>query len=170
MAHRFRILEFDSRPLGLGGGIDITDETITFKQQHNLRDFQHLIYNSNGNDPITFIEGGTPGTLVSGDEYVAKFVNTSTIKLFKSDSDAISGINTIGLTTTTNASGIHKFRTLSQGTFKKVEVIEPGSGYQHRKLRVKPEGISIDYDQIEFKNHGFNTGDVVNYSCTGTDI
>ena len=170
MAQRFRELEFDSRPLILGGGIDITDETITFKQQHNLRDFQHLIYNENGNDPITVVEGGTPGTLVSGDEYVAKFVNTSTIKLFKSDSDAISGINTIGLTTTTNASGIHKFRTLSQGTLAKVEVIEPGSGYQHRKLRVKPEGISTDYDRIEFKNHGFKTGDVVNYSCTGTEI
>ena len=170
MAQRFRELEFDSRPLLLGGGIDITDETITFTQPHNLLDFQHLIYNQNGNDPITIVEGGTAGTLVSGDEYVAKFVNSSTIKLFKNDSDAISGINTIGLSTTTNASGVHKFRTLSQGTLAKVEVIEPGSGYQYRKLRVKPEGVSTDYDQIEFKNHGFNTGDVVNYSCTGTEI
>ena len=115
----------------------IRNETITFNDFHNLFDGQHLIYNQNGhsaisigvaNDPTQSIEG----TLVSGDEYVTKFVNTSSIKLFKTDADALAGINTIGFSTATTASGIHKFRTLSRKNLREVKVIQSGSGYTYR--------------------------------------
>ena len=175
IGERFREIEFDSRSLSFGGGIDITDETITFLTQHNLADLQHVIYNQNGNRPIeigTFgdVTNTKTGTLVSGDEYVAKFVNTSTIKLYNNDSDALAGVNTIGFSTATFSSGIHKFRTLSKKTLKKIKVLSPGSGYQHRKLRVSSSGISTQYDKVTFKDHGFNTGDIVTYSTTGTSV
>ena len=172
---RFREIEFDSRDLSLGGGVDIVDDTITFTSTHNLFDGQHIIYNQNGNNPISIgafgdITNAITGSLVSGDEYVAKFVNTSTIKLYNNDTDANLGINTIGLSTTTSASGIHKFRTLSQKTLRSVKVSTPGSGYQYRKLRVKPTGISTEFNTVTFKNHGFEHGDVVTYSTTGDVI
>ena len=175
VGERYREIEFDSRALSFGGGVDITDETITFTTQHNLADLQYVIYNQNGNNPIeigTFgdVTNAKTGTLVSGDRYVAKFVNTSTIKLFNTVSDAISGINTIGFSTATFSSGIHKFRTLSRKTLSKVKVISPGSGYQYRKLRVPSSGISTQYDTFTFKDHGFNTGDVVTYSTTGSVV
>jgi hypothetical protein len=173
MGSRFREIEFDTRPISLGGGVDITDETITFIVPHGLVSGEHIIYNQNGNDPVSIGVAGdntSTGTLVSGDEYVVRFVNTRTVKLFKNDSDAAAGINTIGLSTATSASGIHKFRTISKNTLRKIIVKNSGSGYQHRKLRVSASGISTEYDTIIYKNHGFESGDIVVYSTTGSVI
>ena len=175
---RFRELKFDSRPLSLGGGVDIVDETITFIEPHNLIDGQHLIYNQNGNNPINIgnaydINNFTTGTLVSGDEYVVNVVNPKTIKLFASESDALNGntgINTIGFSTATNASGIHKFRTLSKNNIREIKVLNSGSGYTYRKLRVKSSGISTEYNTVSFENHGFETGEIVEYSTTGSVV
>ena len=172
---RFRELSFDSRALLLGGGVDIDNETITFTEPHNLFNGQHLIYNQNGHNAISIGSAGDPsqsieGTLVSGDEYVTKFVNTTSIKLFKNDADAAAGINTIGFSTATNASGIHKFRTLSRKNIREIKVLQSGSGYTHRKLRVKPSGISTEYNTFSFKNHGFETGEIVDYSNEGSAV
>ena len=175
LGDRFRELEFDSRSLLLGGGIDITDDTITFSTDHNLSDGQHIIYNENGNNPISIgafgdITNAITGTLISGDEYVAKIVNNTSIKLYNNDSDANTGINTIGFSTTTSASGFHKFRTLSKRTLRSIKVINSGSGYQYKKLRVSSSGISTEYNTVTFKNHGFDNGDVVTYSTTGSAV
>jgi len=175
IGERFREVEFDSRALILGGGIDTTDETITFFTNHNLYDGQEVIYSPNGNDPLPIGIFGdttnvTTGNLINGSRYVAGFVNTRTIKLYNTLAEHAAGINTVGFSTATSASGIHKFRTLSQNTLKKINVITGGSGYQHRKLRVGTSGVSTQYDLITFENHGFNTGDIVNYSTSGTII
>lgn len=175
IGEKFNELEFDSRDVFFGGGLDITNETITFKNPHNLKDGESIIYNQNGNDPIgigTFqsINNSVTGYLVSGEEYIAKFINSKTIQLFNNRFDYTSGINTIGFSTNTTASGTHKFRTLSKKTLRSVQVINSGSGYQHRKLRVKSSGISTQFDLITFNNHGFNDGDIVEYSSTETPI
>ena len=170
---RFRTLEFDSRALSLGGGIDSNDETLTFLKPHNLSQFEKVTYNANGNTEIGIGDFQDPlnsldNRLVSGDEYFVRIVNTSSIKLFNNFSDASAGVNTIGFTTATSESGIHQFRTVPRSTLKKVKVIESGSGYQHRKLRIKSSGISTQYNRLTFKNHGFNNGDVVEYSTEET--
>jgi len=175
LGERFREVQFDSRALTIGGGIDLTDETITFLTPHNFTDGESIVYNQNGNNPIlvgTFgdISNTPTGTLVSGDEYIARFVNTSTIKLFNTKSDYLSGINTIGFSTSTSFAGIHKFRTISKTTLRSVKVLQSGSGYQHRKLRVNSSGISTEYNTISFNNHGFLSGDIVVYSTTGSVI
>jgi hypothetical protein len=173
LGDRFRILEFDSRALPLGGGIDSNDETITFLNPHNLAQFQRVIYNANGNTEIgigSFQDpsNSTDNRLVSGDEYFVRIVNTSSIKLFNNFVDASTGINTIGFSTATTENGIHQFRTISTKSLKKVKVLEPGSGYQNRKLRIKSSGISTQNNTLTFKNHGFNSGDVVQYSTEET--
>ena len=182
---RFREISFDSRRLDIGGGIDPDNETITFRDNHNLADGEHIIYNQNGNDPIQIGDAYDPnniatGGLSSGDEYVVRVINPSTVRLFKNDSDAFTdtasgtaantGINTIGLSAATSASGIHKFRTLSQNNVRSITVLDGGSGYAHRKLRVKSSGISTEYNSVYFKNHGFKTGEVVTYQTTGNSI
>ena len=113
----------------------------------------------------------------SGDTYYARVVNTRTISLYNSREDAVYpneeyaiGINTIGLSTATSGatvSGIHKFRTLSSPTLRSIKVLNSGSGYEYRKLRVKASGISTHYDWISYKDHGFNDGDYISYSTSG---
>ncbi len=169
---RFREVEFDSRPLSLGGGVDIINEIIRFKEPHFLTNGDVIIYNQNGNSPIALgpaYDGNqtVEGELVSGDEYVVRVINTSSVKLFKTAGEALSGvagINTLGLAVPAGTAGIHKFRTVSKKNLRQIKVLESGSGYTHRKLRVKNVGFSTEYNTISFKNHGFKTGDIVNYT------
>ena len=169
---RFREVEFDSRPLSLGGGVDVINEIIRFREPHFFTNGDVIIYNQNGNDPIALgpaYDGNqtVEGALVSGDEYVVRVINTSSVKLFKTAGEALSGvagINTLGLAVPAGTAGIHKFRTVSKKNLRQIKVLESGSGYTHRKLRVKNVGLSTEYNTISFKNHGFKTGDIINYT------
>ena len=171
---RFREISFDSRDIFFNGGIDKDDETITFKTQHNLENGQKIFYKNEGNASIgignAYDSSNTiTGTLSDGDPYFVRVVNPTTVRIFNNRVDAltgIAGINTVGLATDTAASGIHKFRTETKNTLLKVRVINGGSGYQHRKLRVDPAGISTSYNTINYINHGFSHGDIVEYSPT----
>ena len=175
---RFRDISFDSRNLFFNGGIDIDDETITFKSAHNLENGQKVFYRNEGNPSIGI--GGAydstntiTGTLSDGDPYFVRVVNPTTVRIFNNKADSlagIAGINTVGFATDTSASGIHKFRTESKNTLLDVRVLSGGSGYQHRKLRVEPAGISSSFDTINFVNHGFSNGDIIKYSAETTAI
>ena len=169
LGERSRELRFDSRDIFFGGGIDIDNETITFQQKHNLENGELVYYLNNGNPSLGIgaAYDGTntiTGTLATGDPYYARVVNPQTIRIYNKLNDALSGINTVGLSTDTAASGIHIFRTISKNTIIDIKVLEPGEGYQYRKLIVKPSGISTSFDTVNFVNHGFKHGDLINYS------
>ena len=178
LGQRNRELEFDSRDVFFNGGVDIVNETITFKTVHNLDDGQLVYYSSNNNSPIGIgtafdPENKVSATLSDGAPYFVRSVNPSTIRLFNLKTDALfgtAGINTVGLSTDTAASGIHKFKTENRNTLVAVKVLEQGSGYTHRKLRVKPTGISTSLNVVTFKNHGFNSGEIIEYSAETTPI
>ena len=172
---RFREVEFDARNTVDGGGVNITDETLTFLIPHNFSNGDAIVYNRNGNDALgigTFGGSniGLGKSLSSGSVYYTEVVNSTTVKLYETKTDYVSGINTVGFTSTTTQ-GIHKFRTLEgKSTLRSIKVINPGSGYENKKLIVKPENVSTIEDNIFFENHGFVDGDVVNYTTTGTAI
>ena len=175
LGKRAREVEFDSRVITLGGGIDVVDETITFSSNHNFSDGEIIFYDQNGNDPILTgdYDGSnifSTGKLINGSQYVAKYVNDRTIKLFNSQNDYLAGINTIGFSTTINFGGIHKFKTDLKNSLLGVSVLDGGSGYQHRKLRIPSSSIYPGYDLFIHDNHGFSTGDIVTYSTTGSEV
>ena len=178
LGQRNRELEFDSRDIFFNGGVDIVNETITFKTNHSLSDGQLVYYSANNNAPIGIgtafdLENKVSGTLSDGAPYFVRTVNPSTVRIFNTRVDALfgtAGINTVGLSTDTAASGIHKFKTENKNTLVAVKVLNQGSGYTHRKLRVKPSGISTAFNTINFKNHGFESGEIVEYSAETTAI
>lgn len=171
----FREIDFDARLLSNFGGVGETAETITFLSNHEFSDGEAIVYKSNGNTPIgvgTYFgsNANQDRYLLENATYFAKVLNNKTIRLYPSFNDYISGINTIGFTTSSN-SGIHKFRTyLGKKTLKSIKVLNSGSGYQNRKLYVKPVGISTIEHTINFINHNFNQGDIVEYQYTDTPI
>ena len=171
----FLSASFDARLLTFGGGIGESAETITFLGDHNFADGEEVVYRTNGNPALgigTFAASNADQNrfLVENTRYIAEFVNAQTIRLYFSENDFRAGINTIGFTTTSN-SGIHRFRTFNgKKTLKSVRVLEGGSNYQNRELSVKPVGISTIDHLVNFKNHGFKEGDLIEYQNTGTVI
>ena len=169
-----REIEFDARQLTDGGGVDVTNETITFLTKHNLVNGQPIIYRP-GNNPSLGIgtfngsNTNTGNTLKDESIYYTKFISDTTIQLYQSISDYNSGINTVGFTTIGTA-GVHKFATEPKNTLTQIKVINGGSGYTNRKLRVLPAGISTNNNTISFINHGFNDGELINYSHTGNSL
>ena len=175
LEERYRSISFDARVTTQSGGVDINQETISFLSNHNFKDGQAIIYSNNGNSNLgvaTYLGGNFDQGkyLVNGGIYYAKLYNNKTIRLHPTLTDYISGINTVGFSTI-NAVGIHKFRTLDpKKTLKSIKVLNSGSGYENRKLYVKPEAISTTQDWITFNNHNFKDGDLVTYSTTGSII
>ena len=171
---RYREIEFDARLTAGGGSIDNSEDTITFKKPHNLRNGDAVVYSRNGNNAIgigTFKGSNShqDKALASGSVYFAEVVNTTTIKLYETFENHASGINTVGFTTTSQ--GTHKFRLFDgKKNISSIKVVNPGSGYENRKLKVKSEDISSVSDTINFKNHGFSDGDKIVYTTDNTAV
>ena len=164
---RQRSILFDGRLIENSGGISSTTRQLTFINNHNLNNGEPLIYNSNGNLGIGI--GTTPGTLVNEATYYVKIDNNKTIRLYQSNSDYNSGINTVSFNAV-NTSGIHKFRTASyKNTVSEIKVLNGGE-YTNRKLIVSPTGISTSYHSVTFKNHAFKSGELVNYNYQTSTI
>jgi len=175
LSKRYREISFNAQDILSSGGLDYNNETITFLINHNLQDGEKIVYNKNGNDEIgigTFGGSNTSQnkTLVNGSIYYPKIINNKTVKLFETEKDYFSGINTVGFTTIANQ-GIHKFRVFEgKNNISKIKVINPGDGYTHRQLKVKTSGISTSESIVIFSNHNFKNGEIVNYSTSGTTI
>jgi len=172
---RQREVEFDARPTYDGGGVNIYTETLTFLTEHSFSDGQKILYDRNGNNAIGVssylgnnLDLGT--TLSSESTYYAQVVDANSIRIYESETDYNSGINTVGFTTSATQ-GIHKFKTFDvKNTLRSIKVINPGSEYENRKLIVKPENVSTIEDLIYFEGHGFTDGDLIEYSTEGTVI
>jgi hypothetical protein len=163
-----REIEFNARDISLGGGLSYTDEYILFSQKHNLVNGQPIVYDSNGNVEIGIgtyngSNNNQSKSLKNNAIYYSEVVNDSAIRLYQSFSDYISGINTVGFTTIGNA-GIHKFKTEVKNNLSEIEVVNGGEGYTNRKLRVSPSAVSTSENAINYIDHGFSDGELVNYS------
>jgi len=170
-----REIEFNAAQISNGGGVDITNETITFTNPHGLIDGEPITYlTRTGVSPLgigTFkgLNTNTGETLQNNVTYYTKFISDNTIQLFKSLSNYKSGINTVGFTTI-GTFGIQKFGTEPKNSLSEIRVLNPGENYENRKLRVNPTGISTTFDSINFKNHGFSDGELVTYTYETSPI
>ena len=164
---RRREVLFDARRTTNGGGISTTTSQITFLTNHNFVNGEEITYRNNDNDNITI--GLGVSTLIDNSNYFAKVDNNTTIKLFDTFADFQSGINTISFESS-SLTGIQKFETLKTSkTISEIKVLDGGK-FTNRKLLVKPSGISTSNDLINFVDHGFSDGEIVEYSPTETSI
>jgi hypothetical protein len=163
---RFVELPFDARSDSNGGKITLSNNRILFDDDHGLEDGQEVVYDSNLNNPLGV--GAGSSTLVSDGRYFAKVLNNKTIKLFSTLSDLNGNTNEINFNGT-NTSGIHKIKVGPYNLLKQINVLDGGVFYNN-KLQVSPSGISTITNTINFNNHGFSSGEIVEYSSSGTTI
>ncbi len=95
---RFRKEFFRTEPITNenSSGINTSNETITFLEEHNFVDGDKVIYDSNSREPIKIV-GVATNKLVNNSAYYVGLVNTKTIKLYETFEDYSSGISTINL-------------------------------------------------------------------------
>ena len=161
-----RSVSFDSRGAWQGGGVNLAANTITFLENHYFVNGQEIIYNSEENIEIGV--GIGTSTLGNYANYFANVVGLTTITLHNTESDALNGLNPVGIRT--SSGGVQKFQTLANlKTVIGTKVVDGGT-FTNRQLRVQPKDISTDYNTINFENHGFNSGDLLEYKTWGTVI
>ena len=169
-----RQIDFDAREFNLGGGLDIVNERITFTKPHGLIDGQEITYNKVNNLAIGIEPFQGPNTdsgesLIDGAIYYPEIINDQTIRIYRNYSDFFAGINTVGFSTI-GASGIHKFKLETKNRLSEIRVTAGGEGFAYRNLKVNTSGISTTNHFIEFENHGFSEGEIIEYTPDGTPI
>ncbi len=171
---RVREISFDARQATVGGGVDINHDRIIINGGHNLLSGEPLVYDNNDNASLgvsTIVAGIHTSNnadqnrfLSNGSVYYPEVIGISSIRLFESFSDYNAGVNTVGFTTV-NTQGTHKFKLLNEKKHLRSVIVEnPGSNYTNRKLIVKPSAVSTIENKITFANHGFVSGDTIEYN------
>ena len=154
---------------GDGGGVNPTNDTITFIENHNFDDGEEVIYDSNFNSNLN--------PLVSNSTYFVGIESSRKLKLYATKFDAIQKVNNINLVGI--SSGFHRLKSLnSKNTITKIYVKNSGSGYSNKKITVPSilsfdgttNGVNTFDDYIFAKNHNFKTKDLVRYSYSTTAI
>jgi hypothetical protein len=135
--------------------------SIRFSDYHKFRDFEEVIYLTNGQ---TAVAG-----LSTNSSYFVSVQDEFTVKLHKSISDAVSGINTIQLTS--YGVGNHTFK--SKNKKKKIGSItveNVGEGYQNKLTKTTSSGINTASNIITIKNHGYLNGEIITYSNSSGNL
>jgi hypothetical protein len=135
--------------------------TIGFSTYHKFRNSERVIYKTSGQKAV--------GGLSTDSSYYVSVTNPYTVRLHKTLDDAVSGINTITLTS--YGVGSHALQSYDKkSVLASVTIVDPGSGYENKKKTVSSSGISTSLDSIQLKNHEFKSGEIITYNTDGTSI
>ncbi len=157
--------------------VNLVLDQIQFDTDHRFFNGESVVYRKSNNFAAI-------GGLVDSSIYYVNKVSDSTIKLMKTYDDALAGINTINLTS--RSTGENTFTsTTPRNILDRVVIDNPGSGYSNRKVSVESivyppadflevknslTGINTSFDYVFAKNHGFKSGEVLEYRSTDTVI
>ena len=148
--------------------------TITFNSSHLFFDGETVVYEKSTSNNVI-------GGLVDKSIYYVHRISDTQISLMTKFADAVAGINSVSLTS--KSVGSHKFTsTTFRNVVDKIIIDNPGSGYSNRKVLVDSNeypsptyftrddlrsGISTANNYIYFEDHGFKSGELVEYKIVG---
>ena len=169
LVSRSREVLFNADESSTGGGVNQTTNQIAFLTDHNFTNGEQISYNSLSNTPIKIGTLTNNSPMPDNSVYFVEVTNNKVVKLYFNLSDFESRSNPVGIFT--GSAGSHKFSTLStKKQVDSIKVIDSGEGYTNRKLIVNPTGISTTEHTVNFKNHGFNSGEIVEYDYETSEI
>jgi hypothetical protein len=141
--------------------ISTSSNTIGFSTYHKFRNYERAIYKTDGQIGVT--------GLTTDSHYYVGLVDAVTLKLFETESDAISGINTVGLSSF--GQGVHRLVAFNKKRIVSgVTVTNSGNNYENKEKIALPVGINTALDTINIQNHTYNSRDIVTYATTGVSI
>jgi hypothetical protein len=141
--------------------VNLTNNTIGFSSYHKFRDGEKVVYKTYGQTPVS-------GLLSDATYYVA-VKDAFTVKVHKTYSDAVVGINEIDISS--YGVGNHDFKSYERkNKIVNIRVVNPGQNYRNRKIKISPVGINTYNDSIFAKNHGYSSGEIITYNSYGTPI
>jgi hypothetical protein len=141
--------------------VDTSNNSIGFTTYHKFRYGERVVYRTDSQEGVGGISTNSSYFVSTVDEYTIKFHNTY--------SDALSGINTISLTSFgVGNQYIESYNKKS--VINSINVQSGGVNYQNKKRTAIASGITTSIENIEIKNHDFNSGEIVKYSTTGSSI
>ena len=155
--------------------VNTSGNQIIFRSNHLFFNGESVVYSKADNY-------ASVGGLVNGSLYYVHKVSDTIVQLMNRYDDALAGSNPINLTS--KSAGTNTLRaTTERNVIDKIVIENSGSGYSNRKTTVNsviypPSSISDDIrsgintsdDYVYFRNHGFKSGDLVEYSSSGSVI
>ena len=135
--------------------IGSSSSTIGFGTAHRFRNAEQVIYITNNQTEI--------GGIVDRATYFVSVIDPLTVKLHQNQPDAISGINTVTLSSF--GVGKHELKSYNnKSVIESINVIDGGSGYQNKQRTTNStSGVSTSLGQLTIQNHGYNSGEIIRY-------
>jgi len=162
--------EQTTRTFDPDSGVNTSTNTITFPNRHLFDNGEEVFYQKATGFAAV-------GGLVDKSIYYLHVKDDYSVQFMSSYDDAVNGINPINLTSA--SAGVNTVKTTKyRGVLDSVVITNSGSGYSNRRVVVTNStyppidyttigdinsGISTSNDYVFFKNHGFRTGDLVEY-------
>lgn len=143
------------------GQISLVSNIIGFSTYHKFRDGENIVYATNGNSGV--------GGLTTGAKYFVKVIDDYKVKLHKTYSDSLVGINTVDITSF--GVGNHRFEsTTKKKKVNSIIITDSGFGYKNKKISVAPTGINTASNIISVYNHPYLSGETIYYYGGDTNI
>ena len=142
--------------------VNLTNNTIGFSTFHKFRDNEKVTYITDTQTAV--------GGISTGAQYHVGVVDASTVKLYNTELDAVSGINTVSLTS--NGSGTHRLKSTSlKRIISNIVIPSEGSGYSNNQQNIPTTaGVSTALNQFNIPNHGFRNKEIVKFTPTGDGV
>lgn len=143
------------------GFINLSTNTIGFSTYHKFRDNERVVYLTDRQTAV--------GGLSTNAEYYVNVQGPFNVKLHKTLNDSVSGINTVDLTS--YGVGIHVLEALEpKRKIINFSVLDSGFNYSNKKISCSSSGINTSSNTINIVDHGYETGEVIKYTSTGSVI
>ncbi len=168
-------------------GVNTSTDIIGFGTYHKFINGEEVIYKTLDNTAIGIGTTGNNNTtefLINNSKYYVIVKTETDITLTTRKSDALAGINTINLTRV--GSGSHQLVSSNvRNVIDQIVVTNPGSNYRNKKILIPSQqyppqdykdiktalvGINTLDNYIFAKNHGFESGDVIEYYSSSVNI
>lgn len=138
---------------------DFTNNTLEFNLDHRFNNNEEVIYITYGQKPIVGLD--------TNSKYFVGVLDSRKLKLYYTLNDSSVGINTVNLSGI--GTGIHSLQSvIPKKKLSNIEVINPGSGYKNKRLKVS--GINTTSDSLTITNHGYSSGEIIQYFSSGNSI